>query len=649
MEGFKDRYERECRRVGETPAVSVQRLIEKGGSERKLTISRSIITTQQISCLARALANDAYFLELDFEDISLEDDGMIALAAALQRNTTVKKIRLGSNNIRQSGSLALGELLKTNSPVREVDLSWNTLGLLEEGVQYISSALASNNYLETLVLANCQLGHEAARAIATALMANSGLRVLDLRWNNLGAVGATALARSLEYNTTLQHLKLEGNHIPAETLQLIESKTANNRTAECARNAEVARAKLMQREIADITRRGQVQVNNLQRENEALAVETRTTRGLVDVLRESLGDTATKTETLETRLDIATAELSCRDREMKELMQSHTRVRDELAQCRATLSADLSAEKTARSRLESDLQKATEERHRERHAAQMDLQGKISQIELLTADLQRTRDELAAERRRGEEAAAIASEQLHSQRKLYEERIQAEREKAGLEVAAVQDQVRQGRAQLEQVRLDAQTAADNMRRAMDEAMTRANEATRAEHALRIEEAERRHVALTTDKNNADTIIASLREQISNLESRGIQQQLESQKAATLAAEDRRKAEREIGRLTSEVSSMERRIASLVDAEARSATELAKAVSKIEHTRSTHEEKRSDLDAKLAEKQREIEQLKFANKELERQLQALRKTQVKHAEGLAAAVQDYVANVARGTD
>lgn len=108
MEGFKDRYERECRRVGETPAVSVQRLIEKvhrlpdahslhiphpnshllrilnlpfrmlsdfwpqGGSERKLTISRSIITTQQISCLARALANDAYFLELDFEDISLE-------------------------------------------------------------------------------------------------------------------------------------------------------------------------------------------------------------------------------------------------------------------------------------------------------------------------------------------------------------------------------------------------------------------------------------------------------------------------------------------------------------------------------------------------------------------------------------------------
>lgn len=211
------------------------------------------------------------------------------------------------------------------------------------------------------------------------------------------------------------------------------------------------------------------------------------------MLRESLGDTATKTETLETRLDIATAELSCRDREMKELMQSHTRVRDELAQCRATLSADLSAEKTARSRLESDLQKATEERHRERHAAQMDLQGKISQIELLTADLQRTRDELAAERRRGEEAAAIASEQLHSQRKLYEERIQAEREKAGLEVAAVQDQVRQGRAQLEQVRLDAQTAADNMRRAMDEAMTRANEATRAEHALRIEEAERRCV------------------------------------------------------------------------------------------------------------------------------------------------------------
>ena len=50
--------------------------------------------------------------------------------------------------------------------MRELDLSWNTLGLLEEGVSYIASALASNSYLETLVLTNCQLGHDAGRALA---------------------------------------------------------------------------------------------------------------------------------------------------------------------------------------------------------------------------------------------------------------------------------------------------------------------------------------------------------------------------------------------------------------------------------------------------------------------------------------------------
>lgn len=131
--------------------------------------------------------------------------------------------------------LALGEALTANRPLRELDLSWNTLGVLEEGVYYIASALATNTYLETLVLANCQLGHEAARALAGGVTANTGLRVLDLRWNNIGDVGATALAGALEYNTTLQHLKLDGNHASKEVLQVVEARTAANRTAASGR------------------------------------------------------------------------------------------------------------------------------------------------------------------------------------------------------------------------------------------------------------------------------------------------------------------------------------------------------------------------------------------------------------------------------
>ena len=87
-------------------------------------------------------------------------------------------------------------------------------------------------------MANCQLGHNAGKAIATGLMANAGVRLLDLRWNNIGAIGAKALVHALEYNTTLQHLKLDGNHVPIELLQLIEAKTATNRTAASARLVE---------------------------------------------------------------------------------------------------------------------------------------------------------------------------------------------------------------------------------------------------------------------------------------------------------------------------------------------------------------------------------------------------------------------------
>ena len=89
------------------------------------------------------------------------------------------------------------------------------------------------------------------------------------------------------------------------------------------------------------------------------------------MLRSVLGDTSSRTETLETRLEIATAELSCRGREMKDLMTSHTRVRDELAQVKTSLGAELAAERAAREKAELERDRLVDESRRERHHLQV--------------------------------------------------------------------------------------------------------------------------------------------------------------------------------------------------------------------------------------------------------------------------------------
>ena len=73
----------------------------------------------------------------------------------------------------QAGCLALHKLLKLNPPMAHLNLSWNGLGSLEQGVHHIATALTCNDNLETLTIANCQVGHNSAQAIANTLMTNN--------------------------------------------------------------------------------------------------------------------------------------------------------------------------------------------------------------------------------------------------------------------------------------------------------------------------------------------------------------------------------------------------------------------------------------------------------------------------------------------
>ena len=63
---------------------------------------QSVLTAlNQPSHQVRALSGDGYFSEVDLEDVQLDDNGMIALTAALQRNSTLRNLNLACNSINE--------------------------------------------------------------------------------------------------------------------------------------------------------------------------------------------------------------------------------------------------------------------------------------------------------------------------------------------------------------------------------------------------------------------------------------------------------------------------------------------------------------------------------------------------------------------
>ena len=55
--------------------------------------------------------------------MSISDDGAVALAQALQHNSTLLQVDLSENSISDDGAVALAQALRHNSTLKELHLS----------------------------------------------------------------------------------------------------------------------------------------------------------------------------------------------------------------------------------------------------------------------------------------------------------------------------------------------------------------------------------------------------------------------------------------------------------------------------------------------------------------------------------------------
>lgn len=147
---------------------------------------------------------------LDLCKQSLGTDNCLQVAHALQRNTRVRSLMLGTNAIGDAGAAAVAGLLCSNERLEVLYLGCNNIG--PHGADLLARSLAKDEHVTGLWLKRNPLGPQGVRSIADMLRTNQRLRVLDLVNTDLRDDGVQVLVDALcTDNRHLGALYLSGN------------------------------------------------------------------------------------------------------------------------------------------------------------------------------------------------------------------------------------------------------------------------------------------------------------------------------------------------------------------------------------------------------------------------------------------------------
>ena len=198
--------------------------------------------------------------------------------------------------------------------------------------------------------------------------------------------------------------------------------------------ANTARTKHMENELEDLGRQSKQQITTLQSENQGLSANVSELEGVSRAVRNRLTDETSKTDRLEAKLDLVKRELESRTHESREMTITMLSLKDELATQKSLSETALSNERTTREQAERTHGAAVSEANTERQALQQEAQNQELQNNIHASEIENLKLEVERQKRWTEENAGILEARMSEQRKVFEERVQSERDKGQLEV-----------------------------------------------------------------------------------------------------------------------------------------------------------------------------------------------------------------------
>ncbi len=138
--------------------------------------------------------------------------GCHLITTALATDTTIVSLLLGTNGIGDAGAAAVAELIRQNDRLEIVYLGCNAI--TATGVAALAAALVESKTISGLWLKRNPLGVAGAVHIAQMLESNCSIHTLDLVHTQIGLAGLNSIVDTLiDRNRTVERLYLGGNRI----------------------------------------------------------------------------------------------------------------------------------------------------------------------------------------------------------------------------------------------------------------------------------------------------------------------------------------------------------------------------------------------------------------------------------------------------
>ena len=179
------------------------------------------------------------FLEcLEISDCRLSDPQVATIAIALSKASTLKHLNLSNNQIvKDSTAHKIAIVIKSNLSLKNINLS--NCHLQENGIIIIAKAIARLTSVGSIDLSKNKISFNSIKSVAAAITGNFLLERLNLRQcfnydnSQIDTEGVNNILLALTKLTSMKHLDLHSNYINHTTSKLLPMVISSNNKSLC--------------------------------------------------------------------------------------------------------------------------------------------------------------------------------------------------------------------------------------------------------------------------------------------------------------------------------------------------------------------------------------------------------------------------------
>ena len=185
--------------------VYLKKALSRNNKIRHLDVSRCKLCGEGTLDILTSLTTIKCLKSLNFQSSYFDNSSAsVFLSDVIMRNMSLRYLNLTDCKLKEEGLIAIAKALQANIALKYLSLSCNYITTVAS--QELALAFSKKCKLQCLALSDCQLEETGLINIAEVLCKLSSLKYLDLSHNNITDRAAATIASAIAYNTKLEHL-----------------------------------------------------------------------------------------------------------------------------------------------------------------------------------------------------------------------------------------------------------------------------------------------------------------------------------------------------------------------------------------------------------------------------------------------------------